>query len=162
MRCEIEALEKARSAGLTLTVNGDRLRYRAPAGTVTPELLAELRRHKAEILAALRRETKVRMERQRWGLPPSCEIPMIDVPPHMTQSDRELVIAHMSRQLPGVIRWTLNRADEYADGCRDWAAWDCDLAACLDVIRWERQTDDVDEIVDLLRDLEAMAEQWGR
>ena len=87
---------------------------------------------------------------------------MIDVPPHMTQSGRELVIAHMSRQPPGVIRWTLNRADEYADGCRDWAAWDCDLAACLDVIRWERQTDDVDEIVDLLRDLEAMAEQWGR
>lgn len=33
-----ELLRRARAAGVSLDVNGHRLKYRAPAGTVTPEL----------------------------------------------------------------------------------------------------------------------------
>ena len=36
-----------------MTAEGDRLRYRAPRGVLSPELLADLRAHKTEILAEL-------------------------------------------------------------------------------------------------------------
>ena len=39
--------------GVELTAEGDRLRYRAPRGVLSHELLAELRSHKPEILAEL-------------------------------------------------------------------------------------------------------------
>ena len=45
------ALARARAAGLTLTAEGDRLRWRGPPPPA--EVLAALRRHKAEVLAQL-------------------------------------------------------------------------------------------------------------
>ena len=39
--------------GVELAAEGDRLRYRAPRGALSPELLADLRSHKTEILAEL-------------------------------------------------------------------------------------------------------------
>ena len=46
-------LSDLHSRGVELTAEGDRLRYRAPRGALSPELLADLRSHKAEILAEL-------------------------------------------------------------------------------------------------------------
>jgi hypothetical protein len=43
-----------RSLGVELWAEGDRLRYRAPKGVLTPTLLAELVAHKEEMLALLR------------------------------------------------------------------------------------------------------------
>ncbi|MEI6970362.1 MAG: hypothetical protein WCL44_02495 [bacterium] len=37
-----ELLETLHNAGVTLTVDGDRLKYKAPAGAVTPELRAAM------------------------------------------------------------------------------------------------------------------------
>ena len=42
-----------RCRGVELTAEGDRLHYRAPRGVLSPELLADLRSHKRELLAEL-------------------------------------------------------------------------------------------------------------
>ncbi len=46
-------LSDLRRRGVELTAEGDRLRYRAPRGVLSPELLDDLRSHKREILAKL-------------------------------------------------------------------------------------------------------------
>ncbi|MFI1588224.1 amino acid adenylation domain-containing protein [Streptomyces halstedii] len=48
-----DLLEEFRSAGVRLWREGEQLRFRAPRGVMTEERLAELRRGKAELLAAL-------------------------------------------------------------------------------------------------------------
>ncbi len=46
-------LSDLRRRGVELTAEGDRLHYRAPRGVLSPELLADLRSHKLELLAEL-------------------------------------------------------------------------------------------------------------
>lgn len=46
-------LDSLRERGVMLSANGDRLAWEAPAGTMTPDLLAVLKAHKEEILAVL-------------------------------------------------------------------------------------------------------------
>lgn len=53
MKTSNELLSELRKRGARLWVEDDRLRYRAPEGAMTPELLKQLRTHKAEILAFL-------------------------------------------------------------------------------------------------------------
>jgi amino acid adenylation domain-containing protein len=48
-----ELLDQFRRAGAHLWVDGERLRYRAPAGVITDEMLASLREHKPEVLQIL-------------------------------------------------------------------------------------------------------------
>ncbi|MFN8626032.1 MAG: hypothetical protein U0587_08640 [Candidatus Binatia bacterium] len=48
-------LDSLRQLGATVTVQGDKLRIEAPAGTVTPELRRTLADHKPELLALLSR-----------------------------------------------------------------------------------------------------------
>ena len=50
-----ELLAELRRRGVKLTVNGDRLRYEAPRGALTPELLEAMRQHKPELLRLLSR-----------------------------------------------------------------------------------------------------------
>lgn len=47
-----ELLAELEQRGVKLTVAGDKLRYDAPAGALTPELKEALRQHKAEIKGA--------------------------------------------------------------------------------------------------------------
>jgi len=49
-----ELVQTLRQSGVALVVEGENLRYRAPAGALTPELRSELAAHKAAILAYLR------------------------------------------------------------------------------------------------------------
>ncbi len=46
-------LAALKAKGITLTAAGEKLRYSAPRGAVTPELLETLRQYKAELLALL-------------------------------------------------------------------------------------------------------------
>ena len=46
-------LSELNARGVTFAAAGDRLRLRAPAGTMTPDLLDRVRTHKAELLALL-------------------------------------------------------------------------------------------------------------
>jgi hypothetical protein len=49
----LSILAQATAAGLTLRPCGDRIRFK-PMGNMTPELLAEVREHKAELVSLLR------------------------------------------------------------------------------------------------------------
>ena len=48
-----ELLTDLQSKGIQITADGDRLKIKAPRGTVTPELRERLAAHKPDILAAL-------------------------------------------------------------------------------------------------------------
>src|SRR5262245_20649733 len=52
-----ELLSELRSRQIRLWVEGEQLRYRAPAGALTPELHAQFAARKAEIIAFLRQTT---------------------------------------------------------------------------------------------------------
>ena len=52
-----ELLSQLRSLGVEVWAEGDRLRYKAPKGALTPELRAELVGYKADILAFLHKAT---------------------------------------------------------------------------------------------------------
>lgn len=58
----LELLENLKKRGVDLAPAGESLRYRAPAGALTPDLRQALAAHKAEVLAHLRGEAV--------GLPP--------------------------------------------------------------------------------------------
>jgi len=49
-------LAELRAQGATLAIDGDQVVIDAPAGVLTPELLADLRGHKPEVLGLLARE----------------------------------------------------------------------------------------------------------
>lgn len=49
----VAILEKAKQRGIILQAEGDRLRIRAPKGTLTPELREAIAQHKQEILTVL-------------------------------------------------------------------------------------------------------------
>ena len=48
-----EVLRAAREQGVTLTLDGDQVRYSGPREALTPHMLAELRRHKPDIIALI-------------------------------------------------------------------------------------------------------------
>ncbi len=48
-----ELISQAEGLGITLRVVGDKLRVKAQLGILTPEIKAELKTHKAEIMEAL-------------------------------------------------------------------------------------------------------------
>ena len=76
-----EVLSELRGRGVVLALDGDWLRWRAPKGTMTPDLLARIREHKPILLAAL-----------RAGTSPALESRMVEWlnrnPPAATASDR--------------------------------------------------------------------------
>ena len=51
--------------GVTVAVVGDRLRYTAPPGGITPELLSALRRQKSELIAL--QAAEAHYDRLYWG-----------------------------------------------------------------------------------------------
>lgn len=53
MRSAIALVDEVRCRGIELWTDGEQLRYRAPAGVLTPEFTIELREHKAELIRYL-------------------------------------------------------------------------------------------------------------
>ena len=53
MKGTAEVLRAARERGIELIPEGENLRYRAPPGSLTTNLLSELKRHKPDLLVLL-------------------------------------------------------------------------------------------------------------
>ena len=49
----VAILEEAKQRGIVLEAQGEELRYRAPRGSLTPDLLEAMKEHKAELLQSL-------------------------------------------------------------------------------------------------------------
>jgi hypothetical protein len=60
-------LDKVRQLGVSLTVEGDRIRYR-PASRMPPDLVETLRSHKAELLQALKQHQAPESDLTCWVL----------------------------------------------------------------------------------------------
>ncbi len=66
-----ELLQRLAGLGIHLWSEEGRLRYRAPKGALSPELLEELRRHKAELLAWLDKRIPRQPEQPHYPLSPA-------------------------------------------------------------------------------------------
>ena len=62
----LELLENLQNRGVELTPDGDLLRWRAPAGALTPALRQALASHKTEVLAHLRGIIDLPVTRADW------------------------------------------------------------------------------------------------
>lgn len=162
-----DVLAEAARRGVVLSVEGDRLTWRAPAGAVTPDLMESMRTHKTAILAALREPDVI--ARQRWGRPPDVEIPLSLLKPILSDRDTELVTEHTARQPAEVVRWVCQQANRYDVSASHWQPPAVrELAAMLDCLLWQWEQvltpparasryDRVQEAVRKVRDLEEAA-----
>ena len=131
-----DVLAEAARRGVVLSVEGDRLTWRAPAGAVTPDLMESMRTHKTAILAALREPDVI--ARQRWGRPPDVEIPLSLLKPILSDRDTELVTEHIARQSAEVVRWVCDQANRYDVSASHWQPPAArELAAMLDCLLWQ-------------------------
>jgi hypothetical protein len=141
MNSPVETLQECRRRGITLTPDGDRLTFKAPPGTMTPDLLSAVKRDKAGILEHLSAPECIR--RQRWGITPDCEIALTRSRPALCPEDVALLVDHFSRQSEAVREWSLRQAERYAVTFPEWPKQDRGNAALLDVLlwQWERSLD---------------------
>jgi len=132
-------LEELDRRNVRLSVDGDRLRYKAPRGSLTPKLKEEVRLLKPEVIQALHADV---IARQRWGLAPTLDIPLASGPPLLDKEQRALLVAKIQRQSSQeVLAWILSdggQADKY-ETARKWPSGDCDMAAVVDVLLWQNQ-----------------------
>lgn len=140
-------LDDIRGRGIDLTVAGDDLRLRAPRGVLTRDLVETIRAHKGDLLSALGTAPTIEsiMARQRWGLPPPVEFPLATAPPMLSANEIHILRGAIERQVetdcPEVLEWLLGeggQADRYADA-RDWTSTQCESAAMLDLLLWQRE-----------------------
>lgn len=161
-------LDEIRGRGIEIIPVGTDIRCRAPRGVLTPDLVEKIRVHKSELLAALQTGPCLEepLVRHRWGLPPPEEFPLASDPPRLTRRDMDMLCAAIERQArvdcPGVLEWLLGsggQADRYEVAYPSWTPAQCDMAAILDLLLWQREgwlegDTREDHIKSLLEDLE--------
>ena len=98
-----ETLAELERLGVVLEPNGDKLRYRASEGALTPKLREAMAENKTEILSALR----------RIG---DGQAPPLDRPP-ATQQELRRLIDHLAE--PESFTWWLEWAMTYTDPAED-------------------------------------------
>ena len=98
-----ETLAELERLGVVLEPNGDKLRYRAPQGALTPELREAITENKAEIISTLR----------RLG---DGQAPPLDRPPKTEQELRRWMDHTAESEV--FARW-LERAMNYTDPVED-------------------------------------------
>jgi len=80
-----ETLAELHRRGVALEPNGDRLKYRAPQGALTPELRKAMAEHKAAIISTLRRLGDGRAP--PLGRPPQTEQELRRLIDHLADSE---------------------------------------------------------------------------
>ena len=94
-----ETLAELERLGVVLEPNGDKLRYRAPQGALTPELREAITENKAEIISTLR----------RLG---DGQAPPLDRPPKTEQELRRWMDHTADPEVFALwLEWAMNRFD---------------------------------------------------
>jgi hypothetical protein len=129
----VELYRHARSIGLDMDVDGDRLLV-WPAGKVPADLLPVLREHKPALIAWLAEH-----HRKGWGSVPPEDLPLNPAMPRPNPRDRTTVLGFAMRQAhTDLLRWIVRRESAYYDG--PGQHWDCAVhayAAARDLAVWQ-------------------------
>ncbi|MFC1453160.1 hypothetical protein ACFLSJ_07465 [Verrucomicrobiota bacterium] len=133
-----ELLAECRNRGIALTATAEGIRYAAPPGAMTQDLLSRMKAHKPAILAALLQQDT--MARQRYGRPPDGDIPLSPQKPVLSDRDIELTAAFITRQPIDVVRWVCAQAERYDVATPHWQPPAIrELGAILDIVLWQWQ-----------------------
>ena len=103
-------LDTLTAAGITLTVNGDKLRYAAPAGAMTPALRQQIAEQKPELLAEL--ANNATPEHLAAGAVPlwlfdavHSVLPTIPPPSNLTADEITAAIAQSHAAYEAEVKW---------------------------------------------------------
>jgi hypothetical protein len=115
-------LHELQGAGVDVYLEGEKVKLRGNRAALTPELLARVKVHKAELLAAL-------------TMPPS-DLPLVHEPDVLTPEQVDAVCRLMDRAGRAAFLWVLGdggRADAYEHE-QGFSHREADLAAALDYL----------------------------
>lgn len=143
----MNTFERLRAAGVSYTLEDGRLKYKARAERLTPEVLETLHKAKGYL------ETCQDGDRS-WGNVPPDDIPPRKGLPRITFEQEELVFAHIERQPDQVLHWALRRSNVYEELHPGIELRRAHLAAALDVLRWQRP--DLPAARDIIEELESL------
>ncbi len=124
-------LEKLNANGIRIAVAGGELKVTAPRDALTPELVAELKARKAEVLADLDRTNKT----------PPGPLPLAAKPDLLTQADVDLICRAIDPQPVPVFHWILadgEQADRY-ERERHFKPRDANMTAACDLLLWQHE-----------------------
>lgn len=128
-----QLLDRLNRTGACLEVVDGIARLRG--GRIPEELKEELRSNRVEVLAEF--ERRKNGDRERYGLVPPLDAPLLSCDVEPSVSVREAVMAHVMLQPRPVHAWVMARASlHYERGAK---VEDCDWRACVDVIGWQRK-----------------------
>ena len=144
-----DLLQRARGLGLQLEPRAPGGLAIRPASKLPPDLAADLRCHKAEVISLLSRC-------RGWQSIPPRDLPLVALKPNPNMTQRELVIAYQSRQCGNrqLREWLTNRKATYYSTIAK--TWDCGLlayAAARDAACWQLDRTEA-EVCDLLEGIE--------
>lgn len=145
-----DLLQRARGLGLQLEPRAAGGLAIRPASKLPPDLAADLRCHKADVISLLN-------SCRGWQSVPPSDLPPVALKPNPTIEQRELVIAYQSRQCANrqLREWLTNRKATYYSTIAK--TWDCGLlayAAARDAACWQLNRPEP-QVCDLLAGLEA-------
>ena len=148
-----DLLQRARGLGLQLEPRAAGGLAIRPASKLPPDLAADLRCHKAEVISLLN-------SCRGWQSVPPSDLPLVALKPNPTTAQRELVIAYHSRQCgkPQLREWLTRRKSAYYTTIGK--TWDCGLlayAAARDAACWQLDRTEA-EVWNLLEGIESCIE----
>ena len=153
-----ELVQRANDLGLQLEPrDGGWLAVR-PASKLPPDLAADLRHHKTEVLRFLSPMVALRKE---WQSVPPPDLPFVPLKPRPTPARHKLIIAYLSRQCgdPQLREWLIHRKAAYLE--TTFKTWDSGLltyAAARDAACWQLNRTEA-EVWALLEGIESCFEE---
>ena len=128
----IDALHKA---GATLAIEEGKTRVRG--AKVEDALLAQLKEHKAEVIAEWNRRQAEQLD--RYCTVPAVEVPMLGRDIALKPAEAQAVMGYVLRQPKPVHAWMQSRANAYH--VLGVPVAECERCACADLLAWQRNLD---------------------
>jgi hypothetical protein len=124
-------IHELQGAGVEVYLEGEKVKLRGNRTALTPELLARVKEHKAQLLAVL-------------AMPPS-DMPMQTEPDVLTEAQVDAICRLMEKAGRNAFLWVLGeggRADQYEEE-RSFSHRDADLTAAVDYLLHVHKPDGV-------------------